>query len=97
MKGKFTCWWRAALLGSQQLLSLPVGDYLIAEQWERQGLADISVRIVTAADVSELESAGSGAGRRQGDKRASGRHLGAPEKENPAADRVNKVPRRLIG
>ena len=81
MKGNFySCYWRAALLGSQQMLALPVSDYLIAEQWERHGLVDISVRIETSADDSELEGARASVGALATGEGRSGRHPGASEK-----------------
>jgi hypothetical protein len=46
--------WRAALLGSQQVLALPVSDYMVVEQLEGHGLVDIAVLIQRSGDDSEL-------------------------------------------
>jgi hypothetical protein len=40
--------WRTALLGSQQVLSLPVSDYMIVEQSEGHGLFGIGVPMQTS-------------------------------------------------
>ena len=53
-RSSYSCFWKAALLGSQQMLALPVSDYLIAEQREGHGLVEIGVRIASGfRDVSE--------------------------------------------
>jgi hypothetical protein len=46
--------WRAALLGSQQVLALPVSDYMVVEQLEGHGLVDIAVLIQRSGADSEL-------------------------------------------
>ena len=54
--------WKAALLGSQQVLALPVSYYMVVAQLERHGLVDIGVVIQKPGDNSERRT-------RQGDKR----------------------------
>jgi hypothetical protein len=49
-----TGFWKSALLGSQQVLALPVSDYMIVEQLEGHGLVDIRVVIQRPGDDSEL-------------------------------------------
>jgi hypothetical protein len=46
--------WRAALLGSQQVLALPVSDYMVVEQLEGHGLVGIGVFMQTSGDDSKL-------------------------------------------
>ena len=46
--------WKTALLGSQQLLVLPISPYMVVEQLERHGLVDIGVVIQRPEDGSEL-------------------------------------------
>jgi hypothetical protein len=46
--------WKAALLGSQQVLALPVSYYMVVAQLERHGLVDIGVVIQRPGDGSEL-------------------------------------------
>jgi hypothetical protein len=45
--------WKAALLGSQQVLALPVSYYMVVAQLERHGLVDIGVVIQRPEDGSE--------------------------------------------
>ena len=40
--------WRTAILGSQQVLALPVSDYMIVEQSEGHGLFGIGVPMQTS-------------------------------------------------
>jgi hypothetical protein len=47
--------WRAALLGSQQVLALPVSDYMVVEQLEGHGLVDIAVLIQRQETILNLE------------------------------------------
>jgi hypothetical protein len=55
MKSTFySALWRAALLGSQQVLALPVSDYMIVEQLEGHGLVGIGVLVQASGDDSEL-------------------------------------------
>jgi hypothetical protein len=56
MKSTFySAFWRAALLGSQQVLALPVSDYMIIEQLEGHGLVGIGVLMQTSGDDLNLE------------------------------------------
>ena len=55
MKSTFhSAFWKAALLGSQQVLALPVSYYMVVAQLERHGLVDIGVVIQRPEDGSEL-------------------------------------------
>ena len=47
---KFKTLWKAALLGSQHLLVLPVSPYMVVEQLEGHGLIDIRVVIQRSGD-----------------------------------------------
>ena len=47
--------WKAALLGSQQVLALPVSYDMVVAQLERHGLVDIGVVIQRPEDGSERE------------------------------------------
>ena len=54
MKSTFDlAFWKAALLGSQQVLALPVSYYMVVAQLERHGLVDIGV-VIQERDDSEL-------------------------------------------
>ena len=54
MKSTFhSALWKAALLGSQQVLALPVSYYMVVAQLERHGLVDIGVVIQRPEDGSE--------------------------------------------
>jgi hypothetical protein len=44
--------WKTALLGSQQVLALPVSYYMVVAQLERHGLVDIGV-VIQERDDSE--------------------------------------------
>jgi hypothetical protein len=55
MKSTFhSGFWKAALLGSQQVLALPVSYYMAVAQLEGHGLVDIGVVIPRPRDDSEL-------------------------------------------
>jgi hypothetical protein len=45
--------WKTALLGSQQVLALPVSYYMVVAQLEGHGLVDIGVVIRRPGDDSE--------------------------------------------
>ena len=45
--------WKTALLGSQQVLAVPVSYYMVVAQLERHGLVDIGVVIQRPEDGSE--------------------------------------------
>ena len=45
--------WKTALLGSQQVLALPVGYYMVVAQLKGHGLVDIGV-VIQERDDSEL-------------------------------------------
>ena len=55
--------WKTALLGSQQVLAVPVSYYMVVAQLERHGLVDIRVVIQRPGDNFERRT-------RQGDKRS---------------------------
>ena len=58
MKSTFhSALWKAALLGSQQVLALPVSYYMVVAQLERHGLVDIGVVIQRPEDGSERGNA----------------------------------------
>ncbi|HEY5703971.1 MAG TPA: hypothetical protein VIS96_00180 [Terrimicrobiaceae bacterium] len=40
--------WRTAILGSQQVLALPVSDYMIVDQLEGHGLVSVGVPVQTS-------------------------------------------------
>ena len=61
MKSTFYSLWKVALLGSQQVLALPVSYYMVVAQLEGHGLVDIGVVIQRPGDDSER-------GTRQGDQ-----------------------------
>ena len=42
--------WKTALLGSQQMLAVPVSYYMVVAQLERHGLVDIGVAIIRPGD-----------------------------------------------
>jgi hypothetical protein len=46
--------WKTALLGSQQVLALPVNYYMVVAQLEGHGLVDIGVVIQGPGDDSDL-------------------------------------------
>jgi hypothetical protein len=48
--------WKATLLGSQQVLALPVSYYMVVAPLQRHGLVDIGVVIQGPGDDSELGS-----------------------------------------
>jgi hypothetical protein len=55
MKSTFySALWKAALLGSQEVLALPVSYYMVVAQLEGHGLVDIRVVIQRPGDDSEL-------------------------------------------
>jgi hypothetical protein len=49
--------WKATLLGSQQVLALPLSYYMVVAQLEGHGLVDIRVVIQRPEDDSELGNA----------------------------------------
>ena len=55
--------WKTALVGSQQVLALPVSYYMVVAQLERHKLVDIRVVIQRPGDNFERRT-------RQGDKRS---------------------------
>jgi hypothetical protein len=46
--------WKTALLGSQQVLALPVSYYMVVAQLRGHGMVDIGVVIQRPGDDSEL-------------------------------------------
>jgi hypothetical protein len=48
--------WKATLLGSQQVLALPITYYMIVAQLERHGLVDVGVFIQSPGDDFERGS-----------------------------------------